>query len=91
MEQADQIMSGEIIFEKIRDGEIISEQTDLRGMIRLEQSGLKASGEKRDRLEQSYNITDREKRRDKIKNKIIVRRLERRVRKVVWIRAEKSV
>ena len=37
------------------------EQTELRGMIRLEQSGVKESGEKRGRLERSENITEREK------------------------------
>ena len=39
-------MSGEIRVEHIRDGEIISDKTDMRGMIRLEQSGVKTSGEK---------------------------------------------
>ena len=45
-EQSDQSMSGAIIVEHIRDEESISEQTELRGMIRLEQSGVKASDEK---------------------------------------------
>ena len=39
-------MSGLIRVEHMRDGEIRLEQTELRGMIRLEQSGVKASGEK---------------------------------------------
>ena len=39
-------MSGAIRVEKIRDGESRLEQTDLRGMIRLEQSGVRASGGK---------------------------------------------
>ena len=37
--------------EQIIYGENISKQTDLRVMIRLEQSGVKASGEKRGRSE----------------------------------------
>ena len=45
MEQADQSMSASIIVEKIRGGLSRSEQTYLRGGIRLEQSGVKASGE----------------------------------------------
>ena len=45
-DQAHQIMSGKIRVEHIRDGEIRSEQMELRGMIRLEQGGVKASGEK---------------------------------------------
>ena len=44
-------MSGAIIVEQIRNGEIRLEQTELRGMIILEQSGVKASGEKRGRSE----------------------------------------
>ena len=39
-------MSREIIVEQIRDGASRSDQTDLRIMLRLEQSGVKASGEK---------------------------------------------
>ena len=38
-------MGGAIIVEHIKYGEIISEQTELRGMIRLEQSQVKASGD----------------------------------------------
>ena len=38
-------MVGAIIFEHIIDGESISEQTEMRGMIRLEQSLVKESGE----------------------------------------------
>ena len=44
LEQEDQSMSGTIRFEQIRDGESRPEKTDIRGMIRLEQSGVKASG-----------------------------------------------
>ena len=39
-------MSGAIRVEHIRDGSTISEQIELKGMIRLEQSGVKASGGK---------------------------------------------
>ena len=45
-DQAYQSMSRAIRVEHIRYGSIRSEKTDLRGMIRLEQSGVKASGEK---------------------------------------------
>ena len=78
-------MSKAIIVEKIRDGESRSEQTELRGMIILEQSGVKASGEKRGRSEQRKKITEREKSGSKRGKKSIVRRSERRVIKVVWI------
>ena len=44
--QADQSMSGATIVDQIRYGESISEQTDLRGVIRLEQSGVNSSDEK---------------------------------------------
>ena len=67
------------------------EQTELRGMIRLYQSGVKASGEKRGISEQIDNIVEREKIRAKRENKSVVRRSERRVRKVVWVRAEQAV
>ena len=60
-------------------------------MIRLEQSVLKASGEKRGRSEQSQNITEREKSRAKIENIIVLRRSEQRVRKLVRSRAEQAV
>ena len=40
-------MSGEIIVENIRDKASRSEQTELRGMIKLEQSGVRLSGEKK--------------------------------------------
>ena len=46
MEQADKSISRTIIVEHIRDGSSRSEQIYLRGMIRLEQSRVKASGEK---------------------------------------------
>ena len=67
------------------------EQTELRVIIRLEQSGLKSSGEKLGRSERSENITQREKRRAKREEKIIVRRSERRVRNLVQSRAEQSM
>ena len=60
-------------------------------MIRLKQSGVKASVEKNGRSERSKNITEREKNRAKRENKIVVRRSELRVRKVLWSRAEQSV
>ena len=56
-------------------------------MIRLDKSGVKASGEKSGRLDQSKNITEREKIHAKRKKKILVRRSEQRVRKVVWRRS----
>ena len=90
-EQAYQSMSGAIRVEHIIDGEIRLQQIDLRGIIILEQIGVKASGEKRDRSEQSDNITEREKSRAKREKKSVVRRSQRRVRKVVWSREEQSV
>ena len=78
-DQADQSMSGSSIVEHIRDGASRSEQTDLRGMIKLEQRGVKASGEKRGRSEQSKNITEREKSRSKRENKSVVRISENRI------------
>ena len=57
----------------------------------MEQSGVKASGEKRGRSERSKNITEREKIRDKRENKSVVIRSERRVRKVVRSRVDKAV
>ena len=39
-------MIGTIRVERIRDGSSRSEHTELRGVIRLEQSTVKASGEK---------------------------------------------
>ena len=90
-EQADQSMIGAIIVEKIRDGEIRLQKTEMKGMIILEKRGVKASGEKRGRLEQSKNITERQKIRSKRENKSIVRRSEGGVRKVVCIRKEQEV
>ena len=55
-EQTDQRMSGAIIVDHIRYGASRSEQTELRGMLRLEQSRVKASGEKHGRSERSENI-----------------------------------
>ena len=46
---------------------------------------------KRDRLEQSEKITEREKSFEKTENKSVVRISERRVRKLVWSRSEKEV
>ena len=57
----------------------------------MDQSGVRASGEKRGRLERNKNITEREKSRTKRENKNVVRRSERRVRKLVWSRAEQAV
>ena len=84
-------MSGEVIVENIRDGENRLEKTDLRVMIRLEQSGVKVSGGKCSRLERSENITEIEKRLVKREKKSEVRRSKQRVRKVVWRREEKAV
>ena len=67
------------------------EQTELRGMTRLEQSGVKESVEKCGRSERSENITEREKSSAKREKKSVVRISERRVRKLLWIRAEKAV
>ena len=67
-------MSGAIRVEQIRDGESRLEQKELRGMIRLDQRGVKVSGEKRGRSEQSKNITEREKSHAKIEKKSVVRR-----------------
>ena len=84
-------MSGEIRVENIIDGESRSEQTELRVMIILDQSVVKASGEKRGRLEQSKKITEREKSRAKRENKIVVRISEQRVIKLVWGRVGQAV
>ena len=91
MEKADQSMIGEIRVENIIDGESRSEHTKLRRITILDQSRVKASGEKRGRLEQSKNITEREKIRSKIEKKSLVKRSDRRVRKVVWSRSEQAV
>ena len=55
-------MSSGIIIEHTIDEAIILDQTELWGMIRLEQSGVKEGGEKRSISEQIKNIM--EKRRD---------------------------
>ena len=60
-------------------------------MIILEQSGVKASGEKRGRSEQSENITEREKSRAKRENKSVVRISDRRVVKLVCSRSEQEM
>ena len=80
-------MSRVIIVKHIRDKASRSDQTDLRVMIRLEQSGVKASGGKCGRSERSKNIKEREKNRAKRGKKSVVRISEQRVRKVVWSRA----
>ena len=90
-QQVDKSMSGAIRVEHIRDGKSRSEQTELMGIIRLEQSGVKASGEKSGRSEWSKKITQREKIHDKRGKKSVVIISERRVRKVVWIRTEQEV
>ena len=91
MEQADHIMSGEIRVEQIRYGSSRLEQTEQREIIRLDQSGVKANGEKSGRTERSESITEREKRRTKREKKSVVIISERRVRKLVRIRAEQTV
>ena len=50
-------MSGAIVVEHIRDGASRSYQKELMGMIRLDQSGVKASGEKTRQIgaEQGYH------------------------------------
>ena len=60
-------------------------------MNRLEQSGVKASGEKRGRSERKEKITEREKRRSKREEKSAVIISDQRVRKVVQSRAEHAV
>ena len=67
------------------------EPIDLKGMIILEQSGVKASGEKCVRSEWNKNITEREKSRAKRENKSILRGSDLRTRKLVWIRPEQAV
>ena len=84
-------MSAAIRVEQIRDGKSRLEQTEMRGMIRLDQSGVKESGEKRGRSDQSENIAEREKSRSKKEKKSVVKRSEPIVRKVVWSRAEQAV
>ena len=56
--------------EQIRVGANKLEQTELRGIIRLEQSRGKESREKCGRSEQSEKIPEREKSRAKIENKV---------------------
>ena len=90
-DQADQSKSVAIRVEPNRDGESILEQIELRGMIRLKQSGVTASGEKHGRSDQSENITERYKSRSKRENKGVVRRSELRMRKVLWNRADQVV
>ena len=60
-------------------------------MIRLEQSGVNSSGEKRGRSERSKNITHREKSRAKREKKSVVRISDQRVIEVVWGRSEQAV
>ena len=63
----------------------------MREMIRLYQSGVKASVEKRSRSERSKNITEREKIHAKREQKSVVIKSERKVIKVVQIGAEQAV
>ena len=69
-------MSGSIRFDQIRDVASISEQTELRGVIRLEQSGVKTSREKRGISERSKNITDRDNICSKREDKRVLRSRE---------------
>ena len=91
MEQAYQIMRGAIRVEKIRDGVSRSEQTELIGTIRLEQSGVDSSGRKLGISDRSKNIADRDKSCAKKEKKSLVKRTGQRVRKAVWSRAEQAV
>ena len=84
-------MSIAIRVEKIRDEASRSEQIDLRGMIRLEQSGEKANGEKCSRSERSKNITEKEKSHAKRQKKSVAIRSERIVRKLVLSRVDQAV
>ena len=84
-------MSRVIRFEHTLDVASRSEQPKLRGMIRLEQSGVKASEEKRGRSERSEKIIEREKSRVKREKKSVVRRSERIAKKKSWSRAEQLV
>ena len=56
-------MSVEIRVEKIINVASRSEQTELKGIVRLDHSRVKASGEKRGRSERSKDITEREGKR----------------------------
>ena len=87
MEKSDKSINRASRVEQIRYGSSRLEQKELRGMIRLEQRGVKASGEKSGRSEKNENITDKEKSHAKREKKNVVRRSKRRVRKVVWSRA----
>ena len=60
--------------EHIRYGAIRLDQKELRGIIRLDKSRVKACGEKRDKSERSENITEREKILAKREKKSVVRR-----------------
>ena len=46
---------------------------------------------KRGRLEQSENITEREKKLSKREKKIVLRISDQRVKKIVWSRVEQAV
>ena len=59
LDKAENSTSGAIRVEHIRNGASISEQLKLRGIIRLEKSGVKSSREKRGISERSKNITER--------------------------------
>ena len=60
-------------------------------MSRLEQIGVKLSGEKRGKLERSENIMETEKSHDKTEKKIVGRISEQRVRKLLRRRSEQAV
>ena len=90
-EKSDKSINRASRVEQIRYGASRLEQKELRGMIRLEQSRVKASVEKRGRLQQGNNITEIEKSRDKRENKNVVIRSEQRLKKVVRSRAKQSV
>ena len=91
LKQAYQSMIRAIVFGQIRDGASRSEQIELKGMIRFEQSRVKSSGEKCGRQERSKNTTEGEKSCSKREEKIAVRRSERRLRKIVRSRSEQAV
>ena len=84
-------MSGAIRVENIRDGASRSDQTELRGMIRLEQSGVTVSGEKTRQIgAEREHHTEREELCQNIKESVVIRS-EWRVRKLVWSIAEQAV
>ena len=83
MEQADQSMSGAIRIEQVRDRSSRLEQTEMRRIIRLDQSGVKASGEKTRKV--GVEREHHEKKEDPCQKK------KWTVRKIVRSRAEQAV